>query len=204
MTTETIQAKKPIYKKWWFWVFVVIVLAVIGRMGDKQNQQAPSQPQNQQSQNQPQQQSNTQQQASTQQAYKIGDKITFEDSEWMIVSAKLLGKMARSNNQFQEDAVTDGKFILVSFKIKNLTNKEDRILNAPKLIDSQGREFKDYDNEAFYIPNNAKTLIMDALPSNITKQFYALYEVAADSKQLKFQARALSAFGDTVPVELGF
>jgi hypothetical protein len=203
MSEQNLQSKpkKPIYKKWWFWVIVVIVLAAIGKMGEKEKQQTT------QTQSQPQEQSESkvqEQQMPTQLVHKIGDKITFDDSEWMVVSAKLLGKEAQSNNQFQKNAVTDGKFVLVSFKVKNLTNKEDRILDAPKLIDSKGREFKDYDGQMFYIPENAKTLVMDALPSNITKQFYALYEVAQDSKELKFQARPLSAFGDKVHVELGF
>ena len=32
--------KKPIYKKWWFWLIVFIVLAAIGKSGNKDN--APS------------------------------------------------------------------------------------------------------------------------------------------------------------------
>jgi hypothetical protein len=35
------------------------------------------------------------------------------------------------------------------------------------------------------------------------KEFYAMYEVPTDAKELKFQARALSAFGDKTLVDLG-
>ena len=40
--------ENPIYKKWWFWVIVVIVISAIARIGEKQNQQTATQPQNQQ------------------------------------------------------------------------------------------------------------------------------------------------------------
>ena len=34
--------KKPIYKKWWFWVIVVIVIAAIGKSGDKDDKSSSS------------------------------------------------------------------------------------------------------------------------------------------------------------------
>jgi hypothetical protein len=138
------------------------------------------------------------------QASKIGDTIKFDDSEWSVIEAKDKGKTLKSNNQFEENAKSDGKFVLVHFKVKNTTNKEDRIMDGPKVVDSQGREFKNYDNEAFFIPNNTKTLGLEALPSSISKDFWAVYEVAPDSKGMSFEARALSAMGDKKLVALGF
>ncbi len=44
---------------------------------------------------------------------------------------------------------------------------------------------------------------LKALPASITKEFQAVYEVPADAKSIKFQARALSAFGDKKLVDLG-
>ena len=133
----------------------------------------------------------------------IGEKITFNDSEWIVTDAQIKGKSMKSNNPFQEDATTEGKFVIVAFKIKNLSNKEERILDTPKIVDSQGREFREYDKGSFYIPENGKTLIMDALPSGLQKQFYAVYEVADDAKGFKFQARALSINGDKKLLDLG-
>jgi hypothetical protein len=135
---------------------------------------------------------------------KIGETVKFDDSEWTVLDAKDKGKALKSNNEFQEGAKTDGKFVLVHFKVKNTTNKEDRIMDGPKVVDSQGREFKNYDHEAFYIPKNASTLGFEALPSSLTKDFWAVYEVAADSAGMNFEARALSAMGDKKLVGLGF
>ncbi len=137
---------------------------------------------------------------------KIGDEVSFKDSKWVVLKAEDKGTTLRSNNQFQGDAQTTGKFILVHFKVTNLDKKEQRIINTPKLIDSTGREFKDYDNQAFFIPDGAKTMAVEALPSSLTKEFYAVYEVPADAKGLRFQTRDLtSVFSpDYKLIDLGF
>lgn len=134
----------------------------------------------------------------------IGDIVTLADSEWTVVEAKMKGKTLASNKQFQEPAHTDGKFVYVKFKIKNLTNKEDRILDHPKLIDGKGREFGVYDSATFYIKDGEKTLAMEALPPSMAKQFAAIYEVPDDASDFSFQARALSAFGGKKNIALGF
>lgn len=36
---EQEKAKKPVYKKWWFWLIIICVLAVIGFQGGKENTQ---------------------------------------------------------------------------------------------------------------------------------------------------------------------
>jgi hypothetical protein len=135
---------------------------------------------------------------------KIGDMVKFDDSEWTVVEAKLKGKRLASNNQFQEAAKTDGKFIYVKFKVKNLTNKEERIGGHPKLVDGKGREFGDYDGASFYIGSNEKTIALEALPSSMGKQFAAIYEVPDDATNLSFQARGLGIFGDKKLISLGF
>ncbi len=94
--------------------------------------------------------------------------------------------------------------MLVHFKVKNLTNKEDRIMDQPKVIDSKGREFSPYDHQAFFVPKNAKTLSLEALPPSLAKEFWGVYEVAADSAGLSYQARALALGGDKKLVALGF
>lgn len=138
---------------------------------------------------------------------KIGDEISFDnDSTWVVLSAEDKGNSLTSNNQFVKDAQTDGKFILVRFKVSNLTNKEERLFSGPKLIDSKGREFKSYDKQSFFIPKGAKTMSLEAIPAGLPREFYAVYEVPADANGLRFQARDLkSAFRpDYKLVDLGF
>ena len=138
------------------------------------------------------------------QGYKIGDLIKFDDSEWIIASAWNNGKKMESNLIFQEDATTEGMFITVCFKVKNLNNTEVTIIDTPKLIDSQGREFSEYTNEAWYVPKNTHTIEFESLPPGLTKQYYAIFEVPADANNFKFQAQALARNGDQIPVSIGF
>jgi hypothetical protein len=139
--------------------------------------------------------------------FKLGDEISFNDSKWVVMTAEDKGKTLTSNNQFQKDATSaDGKFILIQFKVTNLGNKEQRLINTPKVIDSKGREFKHMDKQAFYIPKDAKTMTLEALPASLSREFYGVYEVPADATGLKFQTRDLSSLisPDYKLVELGF
>lgn len=191
------KVKKPIYKKWWFWLIIVIIIVAIGQMANKDDK--PSITQNTDNKDS----KAVEESIETKQAKpKIGDEIDFEDSKWVVLEAKNLGNEAKSNNQFQENAKSSGKFILVKFKVLNKTNKEERIMSHPKLIDSKEREFKNYDMQSSYIPKNAETLSMSALPSGIEKEFYAVYEVPSDATGLQFEARELAAFGDEQLVDL--
>jgi len=191
------KVKKPIYKKWWFWLIIVIVIVAIGQMANKDDKPSITQNSENKGAN-----VETESVEAKQVQPKIGDEINFEDSKWVVLDAKNLGSEAKSNNQFQESAKSSGKFILVKFKVLNKTNKEERIMSHPKLVDSKGREFKKYDMQSFYIPKDAESLTMSALPSGIEKEFYALYEVPSDATGIQFEARELSAFGDEQLVDL--
>lgn len=134
--------------------------------------------------------------------YEIGHKVEFADSSWVVLSATDFGNRLKSNNSFQEAAQTDGRFISVTFSVHNKTSKEERIIDHPVLVDSKGREFRPLDEQAFYIPKNKKTLALEALPASMTREFFAIYEVAADAVDLRFGARELSFSPDVKFVAL--
>jgi hypothetical protein len=50
---------------------------------------------------------------------------------------------------------------------------------------------------------NEHSMTLESLPPSIMKRFWAIYELPADAKGLKFETRALAAFGDTKKVALG-
>ena len=77
------------------------------------------------------------------------------------------------------------------------------LFERPKLLDSQSREFGPHEHEAFYVPEGAKTLALEKIPVGLKKEYWSVYEVPKDAKGLKFQARALEADGDKVPIDLG-
>jgi hypothetical protein len=134
----------------------------------------------------------------------MNEEIKFDDSVWVVKSAELCGKTMASNNTFQKGATTEGKFVRVQFSVKNLQNKQDSIMDHPKLMDSQGREFGLYDHASFYVPKGTKTMVLEQLPPSMTKEYWAVYEVPDDSTGIRFKARSLSAFGATKLVDLGF
>ena len=135
--------------------------------------------------------------------YGIGETIEFPDSTWVVVSAKDRGKTLTPNNPITKARKTDGRFIQVVFKITNKTKKHEGILNRPKLVDDQQREFGEVGTPILFIPNGKSTLGTEPIPPSLTKEFYGVYEVAADAKNLQFRARPLAPFGKRKLVALG-
>ena len=135
---------------------------------------------------------------------EMGETVTFDDSEWVVLEARDAGATLKSNNQFQEDAKTDGKFVIVKFKVKNKGKKEDQLFLKLELLDDDGREFRQRDEAAFYVPKGAKTIGLEALPPSMAKEFWTVFEIPADSKGLRFRTRSLASNDDTKLVSLGF
>ena len=184
MTEQTTsKPKKPFYKKAWFWIVVVILLIAISRSGEKGSEQKvsttsakptqesePIKEEKKVEENGQEQEKLPEKQKKA--SYKINDIVKFDDSEWVVLEAKKLGKRIKSNNMFQEDATTEGFFIRVKYSVKNIQNKEDTVMEGPKLVDSEGREYGEYDGQSFYIPENAKTITGETLTPGLAKKFY--------------------------------
>ena len=132
---------------------------------------------------------------------KIGEKVVFDDSEWVVTSARDLG--GSLNHEFLDNKTTTGKFILVEFTVKNTTKEEDSIADSPVLIDSEGRKFSFGEELVMYLQGDATTITFEALPPGLGKQFSAIYEVPADSTGLAFQARELAFSPSYKLVDLG-
>lgn len=136
-------------------------------------------------------------------AAKVGDTVKFDDSEWVILEAKTLGAKMAPTSPFGEPAKTDGKFVYVRFKVKNLGNKQETIFDHPKVVDAKGREFDHYQQQYSYLPKGVKGMALEQLPASMTKEFGAVYEIPADATALVFQARALEIAGERKNVALG-
>lgn len=135
---------------------------------------------------------------------KLGETITFDDSEWVVIEAKDAGKSLKSNSEFnQEDKKTEGRFIEVHYKVTNKGKKEEMLLNHPKVVDDKGREFGPIEMESLYVPAKAKTIGFDTLQPSMPKEFWTVVEVPADAKGLKFQVHGFSLLGDKKNVDLG-
>ncbi|MFD0895441.1 hypothetical protein KBB96_20105 [Luteolibacter ambystomatis] len=137
--------------------------------------------------------------------FQIGDTVTFEDdSQWQVLEAKSLGSVLKGTNMLAETKRTDGKFLYVRYKITNTKNREERILDTPKLRDSKGREFEHLDGASLYLEDGENTLTLEQLTSGMSKSFSALYEVPSDASGFVFMTRKLGFGGDDKAVKLGF
>ena len=131
---------------------------------------------------------------------RIGETVTIDDSTWVVVSATNIGGELTG---ITGNKKTAGKFVKVEFKITNTGKKDESILDHPKVIDDQDREFRPMDDQSLYIPQPEQTLTLESLPPSIMKRFSAIYELPADAKGLRFEARELAAFGKKQKVALG-
>ena len=135
---------------------------------------------------------------------KMGETVTFDDSEWVVVEAKDAGKALKSNSEFnEEEKKTEGRFVQVHYKVTNKGKKEEMLLDRPKVVDDKGREFGPIDMESFYVPAKSKTIGLDTLQPSMPKDYWTVIEVPADAKGLKFQVHGFSLLGDKKNVDLG-
>lgn len=135
---------------------------------------------------------------------KMGETVKFDDSEWVVVEAKDVGKTMKSNSEFNdEEKKTDGRFIQVHYKVTNNGKKEEMLLDRPKIVDDKQREFGPIDMESFYVPAKTKSIGLDTLPPSMPREYWTVIEVPADAKGLKFQLHGFGLLGDKKTVDLG-
>jgi hypothetical protein len=137
-------------------------------------------------------------------SFLMGETVLFNDSSWVVVSATELGSNLLGGT-FRPSKKSEGKFILVQYKVTNLTNEEEQILFSPAVRDSKGRKFEELDESEMYLPNGEMGITMEALPSSLPKTFSAIFEVAGDSENFVFLTRSFAPMRtEEKPVVLEF
>lgn len=119
----------------------------------------------------------------------IGLGFSVGGAEWTITEVVDRGtrlKPALGGNELS----TAGRYIQVRFKITNKSSKEGFFLARPKIVDDKGREFGHVSYASDYVtPGGAGESMIDAkIPASMTKEYYELFEVAADADGLKLRA----------------
>ena len=126
----------------------------------------------------------------------------FAELKWEILRAKDMGCRLTSNNPLFPNSRTTGKYIYLVVRVTNKTKKEERLSVAPVLVDDQNREFGEIDTPAYYLVDNIKTNWTVAMPPSIPKVFHSIFEVAADSNDLKYRTREFTNDDNTCDVPL--
>lgn len=198
-------AKKPIWKRWWFWVLAVIVIGAIGaNSGENTSTEtttAPAQEQQKEQNSGGQQEAKKEEKKEQVKVYKVGDVVPVEKFEYKVNSIKTAKKIG---NEFM-NKTTNGQFLIINVTIKN-NDKEARIIDTSlfKIIDSQGREFEPLADGDVYVNENTSFFLEEVNP-NLSRTGNIVFEMPKDAKGLKLEVNSgvgLAA-GVTALIDLG-
>ncbi len=167
---ENIRKKKPIFKRWWFWIIAVVVIIGIwgsggGDEGDVKQAGSPGV---------------TTPTKEAEKIFAIGDSIDVGKFGITINSSTEQDKF-HSDNMFIEDVTTEGKFVAVEAKIVN-NDKEARTIdtNMFKLVDSQNREFGVYSKAELMTILGDKYLFLESVNPGMSRSGVFVFEVPKD------------------------
>jgi len=170
--------KKPIYKKWWFWVLIIIFIAIIFPKGEKNaDDTTPN--------------SNQQEEVvegSVGKPYPKDQKVTVGEVDWQIVSVENIGSVIDSGNQFIDDCKADsGSFVKLVVKVKN--NRKDLFsITDLTLVDNQERRFVT-SSDVFSCVDDT-LFLLDNINPGIEKSFTAIYEIPEGTTGLMLEVNS--------------
>jgi hypothetical protein len=132
----------------------------------------------------------------------VGSEVKLGNMTWVILAAKDLGSVLKSDNQFTKDVTTSGRFVSVRYRITNGGTSEI-YYQTPDLYDSAKRRFGSATNVLTWIPE-VEWCIFEKLNPGITKTCTAIYEMPLDAQSLVAQVTELGALlGKNAQVDLG-
>jgi hypothetical protein len=112
---------------------------------------------------------------------RMNEDVMVDSIQWKVVGVEELGNFLKSNNQFQADATTLGKFVRVIMEVKNC-KKQPAIYTPPHLLDAQGRRYPSFDEGAVYVGAYGLAEEMCAETSfnpDVARKCVDIFEVAA-------------------------
>ncbi|MED0676946.1 DUF4352 domain-containing protein [Aneurinibacillus thermoaerophilus] len=190
--------KKPIYKKWWFWLLVVIVLGAIGNSGEDKPQETATAPVTQSASTQPAEAPKAEAPAKT---YKVGEAVPVEN---FIYTVSKISNKKQIGNEFLNKK-TENTFLVIDVAIKN-GDKEARMMDTSlfKLKDANGTEY-DPDAEADMYVNGDNPFFLSNVNPGLTKKGKIVFELPTDAKglQLEVNSGVGTAAGKTELINLG-
>ncbi len=141
---------------------------------------------------------------SDQEAANIGDEVDMGDSVWTVIAVEDRGTELESPNEFIDSRETEGTHIWVQVKVENNSNDQQRLFETPPIKDSEGRNFSQVDVQTMYLEDGVNTMIAEAIPAGMSREFEAIYEIAPGAEGLQFMARDFEMMNTSfAPVDLG-
>lgn len=150
------KSKKPIYKKWWFWVVLVLAVGIIGAaLGGNDSEDNTDNVKTEQTEGT----TPTTKKESTSKTYKIGDTVKVGDFSFTITKVE-------NTKQLGSDllgAKTENNFAIVTVTVKNDGSSEKMLTSS---------SFSLYNGNNKYEPNSAGIYLGE-------NGFYALKELGS-------------------------
>lgn len=130
---------KPFYKKVWFWVLAVIIIAIIGgSLGESNNKNSGEKIS---SQNQTETTKTTQSSSNAIEFYKIGDTVKVGDASYTLNSVELTDE----RNQFEDEQPAN--VVKINYTVKNESDSDIPVGADVEVYGSDDKKSESYANE---------------------------------------------------------
>ncbi|MFE4201982.1 DUF4352 domain-containing protein [Aneurinibacillus aneurinilyticus] len=196
--------KKPIYKRWWFWLLaLIVVFAAIGSNGEEKTQQAEqstAQPTNSQPKEAaaPAEKPKAETPAKT---YKVGEAVQVDNFTYTVSGTS--NKKQIGNEYLNKK--TENTFLVIDVAIKN-GDKEARMMDTSlfKLKDANGTEYDPMAEADMYVNGDSPLFLANVNPG-LTKKGKVVFELPTDAKGLQLVVSSGLGFsgGKTELINLG-
>ncbi|MEC0237777.1 DUF4352 domain-containing protein [Paenibacillus kribbensis] len=186
--------KKPFYKKWWFWL--IVVLFVIGGISSRDKEPTQQAATNGTDTDAiaktttapaatPEKKAKPKKEEAPKMS-KIGEAV--QVGNLAVQANKASSKTTIGQNEFMQKKTAD-KYLVINLSIKNL-DKEARTLDASmfKLIDAAGLEYEPMSDADLYVNDSGNMLFLAKINPGLTKTANVVFEVPKDGKGFKLQA----------------
>lgn len=122
-----------------------------------------------------------------------GEPVRIGQVEWTVLGARRLGKTLKSDNRLIDDLAASAEFVQVELRVEN-KGKRPLTLVAPKLFDSEGREFADSAEADWFVPNDKRLRLLRTLNPSVPFTCAVIYDVAEGATGLALVVGDLDLF----------
>ncbi|MGE7183548.1 DUF4352 domain-containing protein [Peribacillus sp. NPDC006672] len=172
------KAKKPIYKRWWFWVLAIIVVISIANGGE--DEETPS---TKSTDNKATETTSTPKEEAPKQ-HNVGDTVKVGKIEYVVKGVSETQKISNVLG----DKTTEGKFVVVDMSIKN-TDKKARMADTTmfKVKTSDGTEYDPDAELDMYVNEGGIGFFLESINPNISKSGKVVFELPAEAKEYNIE-----------------
>jgi hypothetical protein len=174
------KVKKPIYKRWWFWVLAIIVIFAFANGGDDSAEPTSTGTT----------ETNT---ADKKEEPKKEEKKAFGLNQEVAVgklayTVKSVEEQKELKMEYMDSLKTDGKFVIIEVTVKN-GDKEARMIDGEmfRLVEGDGTEYETTTEADMYINDGDIGFFLQEVNPKMSKTGKIAFEVPAEATDLQLQ-----------------